>query len=328
MQNQFSETVWLISLLVILTTLVFAGSASAFFEDLGIIGSIHDIDDAFELSGYDVDPAIIDSSDLIASDVQGIEKSAKRSGDTVTLHIYKFWDGTEKVAVIYNPNGGTGLINVVPLDINSNYTITDQGYTRNDYSFTGWNTKADGSGDSYSNGQMITMLKSLVLYAQWAPTISPTYTLTYDANGGDSNSIPAPQSRNGPGDLTISLVEPIRSDYDFLGWSENSGDVTAQYQPDDSIYMDSDKTLYAVWEEEQFFTITYYPNEGDGDIKVYYVKSGDDYTVTDQGYTRQYYVFSLWDTMPNGYGFNYDNGYIIRNVNSDIVLYAQWERPL
>ena len=46
-------------------------------------------------------------------------------------------------------------------------TVKANGYTRNGYTFTGWNTKADGSGDSYAEGDPIEMLGNVVLYAQW-----------------------------------------------------------------------------------------------------------------------------------------------------------------
>lgn len=46
-------------------------------------------------------------------------------------------------------------------------TVKANGYTRNGYTFTGWNTKADGSGDSYKTGDWITMTGSVILYAQW-----------------------------------------------------------------------------------------------------------------------------------------------------------------
>lgn len=46
-------------------------------------------------------------------------------------------------------------------------TVKANGYTRDDYTFTGWNTKADGSGDSYKTGDWITMTGSVILYAQW-----------------------------------------------------------------------------------------------------------------------------------------------------------------
>ena len=46
-------------------------------------------------------------------------------------------------------------------------TVKENGYTRDDYTFTGWNTKADGSGKSYAEGASIKMLSNVVLYAQW-----------------------------------------------------------------------------------------------------------------------------------------------------------------
>ena len=35
------------------------------------------------------------------------------------------------------------------------------------YKFTGWNTKADGNGDPYTNGQIMNITNNLELYAQW-----------------------------------------------------------------------------------------------------------------------------------------------------------------
>lgn len=45
-------------------------------------------------------------------------------------------------------------------------TVKANGYTRNGYTFTGWNTEADGRGDSYKTGDWITMTGSVILYAQ------------------------------------------------------------------------------------------------------------------------------------------------------------------
>ena len=46
-------------------------------------------------------------------------------------------------------------------------TVKANGYTRNGYTFTGWNTKADGSDTPYKTGDWITMTGSVILYAQW-----------------------------------------------------------------------------------------------------------------------------------------------------------------
>ena len=46
-------------------------------------------------------------------------------------------------------------------------TVKENGFTRSKYTFTGWNTSANGSGDSYKAGEQITMNNNVVLYAQW-----------------------------------------------------------------------------------------------------------------------------------------------------------------
>ena len=46
-------------------------------------------------------------------------------------------------------------------------TVKENNYTRGGYTFTGWNTKADGSATPYKTGDWITMTGSVILYAQW-----------------------------------------------------------------------------------------------------------------------------------------------------------------
>lgn len=45
--------------------------------------------------------------------------------------------------------------------------------TLDDYVFSGWNTKPNGSGDKYDPGQDITLKEDLTLYAQWSPEPMP-----------------------------------------------------------------------------------------------------------------------------------------------------------
>ena len=71
--------------------------------------------------------------------------------------------------VTYDANGGSGTMT----DKNSPYTykavatVLTNGFTRSKYTFTGWNTSANGSGDSYKTGDKIPMTDNVVLYAQW-----------------------------------------------------------------------------------------------------------------------------------------------------------------
>lgn len=83
------------------------------------------------------------------------------------------------------------------------------------------------------------------------PTES-TYSLTYDANGGsgapDADSKTDTNSTKG---FTVSSAKPTRESYDFLGWADNATATTANYQPGDPISLTGNKTIYAVWKEQE-----------------------------------------------------------------------------
>ena len=73
------------------------------------------------------------------------------------------------VDVTYDANGGTGNMASQTVPKGSDVTLTANTFTYQGYTFTGWNTEADGTGTSYTDGQTINDLESdLTLYAQWS----------------------------------------------------------------------------------------------------------------------------------------------------------------
>ena len=69
--------------------------------------------------------------------------------------------------VSFDANGGTGSMSSMTFGKGETKTLTANTFTRTGYTFTGWNTKADGTGTSYTNKQSITPTENLTLYAQW-----------------------------------------------------------------------------------------------------------------------------------------------------------------
>ncbi len=69
----------------------------------------------------------------------------------------------------FDANGGTGTMNDQRFGINASQALTANAFTRAGYTFDGWNTAADGSGTSYTNGQSVSFANGGVttLYAQW-----------------------------------------------------------------------------------------------------------------------------------------------------------------
>jgi len=75
---------------------------------------------------------------------------------------------------------------------------------------------------------------------------SVTYTVTFDANGGEN--APEVQTKTHDTALTLSDTVPTRDDYTFLGWS-TSENGSVEYLSSDYYTNNANVTLYAVWEE-------------------------------------------------------------------------------
>ena len=79
------------------------------------------------------------------------------------------WDITEyQGKLTYDANNGEGTVDSATGVAGENVTVAENGFTHNDYTFTGWNTQADGKGTAYKPGDNITLTDDTVLYAQWS----------------------------------------------------------------------------------------------------------------------------------------------------------------
>jgi len=228
----------------------------------------------------------------------------------------------EKVKVTYDPNGGEGSVNEESVNVNTNYTIKDQGYTRGMIKQTGWNTQADGKGTPYSNGNVVHMTASLTLYAQWGPV----WIVTYDPNGGVGNIVTDPAYSNFY-KVRDQDYYHINSDYKFDVWNTQANGNGTDHSIGDEIYITGDITLYAKWKyDPKLVKVTYYPNGGIGAVKSDEQPRNTVYTVVSQNYYHSIlnYIFDGWNTQANGKGEEYLIGSKIVLVD-DIDLYAQWK---
>lgn len=153
----------------------------------------------------------------------------------------------------YNGNG-SGASSIPSAQSISNYddsytfSINTTKPTRSGYEFAGYATTSTGS-VAYQPGGSITLQASSpsqTLYAKWNQIY--TRTLSFNANNGSG----APGSRSCSStstscSVTIPSTKPTRSGYTFLGWGTSSSSSSASYQPNGSITLSGNKTLYAVW---------------------------------------------------------------------------------
>ena len=246
-----------------------------------------------------------------------------------TATLYAQWQ-INTVTLTYDPQGGTGQPGNQTGNAASNVTVSSTVPTRAGYTFTGWDTVANGSGTDYAGGATYTLPNSGTdtLYAQWQIN---TVTLTYDPQGGTGQ--PGNQTGNAASNVTVSTTAPTRTGYTFAGWNavaDGSGTGYAggaTYQLPNS----GTDTLYAQWAPEvansnaTVVTLTYDPQGGLGQPGNQVGVAASNVTVSSTVPTRAGYTFTGWDTVANGSGTGYAGGatYQLPNSGTD-TLYAQW----
>ena len=73
-----------------------------------------------------------------------------------------------KCYIGYQANGGEGgMYDLEFYDKGNVIPTMPNAFTNGDKEFLGWNTKANGFGESYENGAEITLTENVILYAQW-----------------------------------------------------------------------------------------------------------------------------------------------------------------
>ncbi len=265
---------------------------------------------------------------------------------------------TYAYGVTYNGNGGVLSTDAVEYSDSENITDTyatshsvhvdANTFSREHYDFTGWNTKADGTGTAYSAEDVISLTpadNTRTLYAQWKIHPKYDYTVTYNANFG-TNPKTAADTQNAVQIFATSHTIDVdanmfdRLNYTFAGWATSpEGEIV--YQPEDAITFTNggSAVLYAKWimNDQYSYTVSYNGNGGiTASNEVAYpdaenvdVTFATSHSVHVDGnrFVREHYDFIGWNTKADGTGTAYSAEDVISLTPADNTrtLYAQWK---
>ena len=162
---------------------------------------------------------------------------------TANITVYAKWTGN----VTYSANGGSGA----PVDA-TNYlpgasvtTLSGSGLTNTGYSFSSWNTLANGTGTTYaaSTASAFNFSGAITLYAIYTPNNN---TITFNGNGNDGGSMGTQTIATGAS-ANLTANGYTLTNYTFSGWATTA--LGSAVYPDGASYTmgTGNVTLYAVW---------------------------------------------------------------------------------
>ncbi|NMN01414.1 repeat protein [Bifidobacterium sp. DSM 109963] len=191
-------------------------------------------------------------------DKESVKNLTAEANGTVTL--FAQWkanaDTNVKYTVKFNANGGTGSMADQRFTYNVAQNLRANAFTRSGYTFTGWNTKADGRGTAYKDKQSVKNLTAtangtVTLYAQWTAN---SYTVKFNANGGSGSMADQRFTYNVAQNLRANAFK--RTGYSFAGWNTKADGRGTAYKDKQSVKnltatANGTVTLYAQWTQSQ-----------------------------------------------------------------------------
>lgn len=167
-------------------------------------------------------------------------------------------------------------------DVQHSQTSTVEDPVVEGYTFIGWNTKQNGTGDTFTS--TTTVNGNITVYAQLQAV---THQINYDLNAPTGatvtpNTIDATIKTYGQA-VTLSAQVPTCDGYDFLGWAKARDSKTVVYAAGATVSeeLTADMTLYAVWAKKTY-TITLQGGSGYtvSSNQALVVEYGSDFTFT------------------------------------------------
>ena len=167
--------------------------------------------------------------------------AGSKAGDIYVYANGKWALRGNEITITFDPNGGAGSMEPMSVNPGVGNKLTGNTFTRENYTFTGWNTAKDGTGKTYADGETVNFSADTTLYAQW--TQNPV--ITFDANGGKGTMGTQTVKPNEATDLTANSF--TRADYDFTGWNTAKDGTGTAYADKTNITTNENVTLYAQW---------------------------------------------------------------------------------
>ncbi len=215
--------------------------------------------------------------------------------------------------------------------ISAEFTVSE-GPEQDGYVFEGWNTKADGTGDTYQGGDLLRSDKDMTLYAIYKRALSANF---YSGSAG-KKEVKSVLLAEGVASGTITAPDllPIEG-WEAVGWDDRTDQYLGETAPGSKITLTENVNYYGIYKRD--ITLSYMAEGVEGipeaqtaecraNIHDKLTVSSVEFTVA-AGVTRPGYIFTGWNTKEDGTGVTYQEGESLL-AETDIKLYAMYQKVL
>lgn len=231
---------------------------------------------------------------------------------TVTVH---YRPNRYKIHFDGNATGVTGSMTDMDMEYDKAKNLTTNAFALAGHSWLSWNTAANGSGNTYSNGQSVKNLTetdggTVTLYAQWSTN---SYTVTF-VDGHNGKTIKQESVKYGG--AATAPDAPEHEGYTSTHWDKRFDNVTSNITV----------TLEYIANE---YVINFDGNGATGgNMQPLQMQYDKEKNLTANAFTREGYTWTGWNTKAGGNGTGYTDKQAVRNLTSEnnvsVTLYAQW----
>ena len=250
-----------------------------------------------------------------------------KAGTTGDKTFYAKWVANKYTVKFDGNNSTSGTMKDMTCEYGTTYILRNNTFKRKGYTFTGWNTKANGSGKTYVNEDEIKNLNSnngvvITLYAQWKANTYYIDYRGYRATNGSMGTVKYQYDKS----YTLAANKYKKTGYNFTGWNTKSDGTGRKFKDKESIKnltaVDGNTlVLYTQWELVQY-KIVYGLQGGVNNSTNPTTYNVTTSTITLKNPTKTGYLFKGWYS---------DSAYTTRVTSipkgstGKKSLYAKWE---
>lgn len=172
----------------------------------------------------------------------------------------------------------------------------------------------------------ISSISNIVGFRIARNSTSATYTVTFNANGGEITTSSQSSQLTSVSLKTANALGLSRLGYTFKGWASSADATSAEMEDGAIITLTESITLYAVWEANPSYTVTFDPNGGTITATTQSIVSKVPTALTSANtleLSREGFSFAGWAKSASATAVTIEDGSEI-TITGDTTLYAVW----